>query len=74
MIEEKKTDVDALAVKPAVSTQTPASPQAIPALVSSTKEDAAVVLSQAPPISPSEPKPAVDKASSISAHPLQEKK
>jgi len=74
VIEEKKTDVEVVALKPTMATHIPASPQGIPAVVESTKEAAPVVLSQAPPISPSEPKPVVDKASSIATHPLAEKK
>jgi hypothetical protein len=41
--------------------------------VESTAEAAPFVLSQAPPISSSDPKPVVDKASSVVAHPLDKK-
>lgn len=68
MTEEKKTIVEESAAK-----QTPAAPQAIPAIVESTKE-AAPVLSQAPPLSPADAKPAVDKASSVVAPTLVDKK
>ncbi len=74
LTEEKKTDVEGVAVKQTLATQIPANPQAIPALVESTKEAAPIVLSQAAPVSPSDPKPLVDKASSIASHPLNEKK
>jgi len=74
LIEEKKTDAEAVAVKQTTATQIPASPQAIPALVQSAKEAAPVVLSQSPLVPPSDPKPLVDKASSIASHPLNEKK
>ena len=50
-------------------TNVAANPQAIPALV-----DAPVVLSQAPPIAPSDAKPVVDKPSTIAAPTLGEKK
>lgn len=46
-------------------TNTAANPQAIPALVDATV-DAPIVLSQAPPISPLDAKPVVDKPKSIS--------
>ena len=74
LTEEKKTDVEVGAGKQTLATQLPASPQAIPAIVESTKEAAPIVLSQAPPISLSDPKPLVDKATSIASHPLDEKK
>ena len=74
MTEEKKTDVEAGAAKQSKETHVSASPQAIPAIVESAKEAAPVVLSQTPPISPSEPKPVVDKPSSITTNPLGEKK
>ena len=66
LTEEKKPDVEVVTVQ-----QTP---QAIPGMIQSTKEAAPVVLSQAPPFSPSDPKPVVDKPSSIVDHPLGEKK
>jgi len=50
-------------------TNTAANPQAIPALV-----DAPVVLSQAPPIVPSDAKPVVDKPTTITAPTLLHKK
>lgn len=74
MIEEKKMDVEVVAAGQSLATHIPASPQAIPAIVESTKEAAPVVLSQAPPTSPSDPKPVVDKASPVVAHPLDDKK
>jgi hypothetical protein len=48
-------------------------PQAIPALVAAPLA-APIVLSQAPPISPSDPKPVVDSPSTITAPTLTEKK
>jgi hypothetical protein len=69
MIEEKKATVEA----PAIQTPVAAVPQAIPAIVDSTKT-APVVLSQAPPMGIADPKPIVDKPSSVVASPLAELK
>ncbi|MBI3857142.1 MAG: hypothetical protein HY293_15765 [Planctomycetes bacterium] len=65
MTEEKKT-----------GTETPAAaaPQAIPAIVDSAKAAAPIVLSQAPQMTASDAKPVVDKASSVVASPLADKK
>jgi len=70
LTEEKKTDI---AVS-AVATPVASVPQAIPAIVDSSKTAAPIVLSQAPPPPASDAKPVVDKASSVVAHPLPEKK
>ena len=74
LTEEKKTDIEVSAVKPAGATPIVAAPQATPAIVEPTKEAAPAVVSQAPPIPPSEPKPVVVQASSVVAAPLGEKK
>ena len=58
LIEEKTTGLELQIAQ----TNTAANPQAIPALVA-----APVVLSQVPPIAPSDAKPVVDKASTIAA-------
>jgi hypothetical protein len=70
LTEEKKADIAVAAG----ATPVAAAPQAIPAFVDSSKTAAPVVLSQAPPPSPSDAKPVVDKASSVVASPLAEKK
>ena len=57
--EEKKPTIEVPAVKETVATPAAAAP---------------VVLSQAPPVSPSDAKPVVDKASSVVESPLSEKK
>ena len=51
LTEEKKTDVEAVAVQQPMAVQTPASPQAIPAIVEAAKEAAPIVLPQVPPVS-----------------------
>ena len=70
LAEEKKADIAVAAG----ATPVAAAPQAIPAVVDSSKTAAAVVLSQAPPTALSDAQPVVDKASSVVAHPLPEKK
>jgi len=72
--EEKKADIAVSAVQESVATPVAGTPQAIPAFVDSSKADAPIVLSQAPIVAPSDAKPAVDKASSVIAPPLAEKK
>lgn len=70
MTEDKKAD---LAVG-AGATPVAVAPQAIPAIVDSSKAATPIVLSQAPPFAASDAKPVVDQASSVVAHPLAEKK
>lgn len=74
MTDEKKTDIPVSAVKESSATPVAGSPQAIPAIVDSSKTVGPIVLSQAPPPGPSDPKPVVDKPSSVVASPLAEKK
>jgi hypothetical protein len=60
--EEKKPGLETPAV-----VAVPAAPQAIPALIDPTKEASAVVLSQAPPMTLTGPKPVVDKPTKVVA-------
>lgn len=74
MTEETKKDGAVPAAIGNVPVNVAASPQAIPAIVDSSKEAAPIVLSQAPPIAPSDAKPVVDKPSSVVASTLGEMK
>lgn len=73
MIEEKNNGIALSAVKESVAIPVLATPQAIPAIVDSSQA-APILLSQAPPIAASDARPIVDKASSVVAPPLLEKK
>ena len=74
MTEEKKASIDVSTAKEIMATPVAPAPQAIPAFVDSSKTTAPIVLSQAPPMAPSDAKPSVDKPSSVVASPLSEKK
>ena len=65
MIEEKKRNVETPAIKKSVV--------ADPGLVDLSQPEAPVVLSQAPPMTLHDPKPVVDKPSSVVAPPRLEK-
>jgi hypothetical protein len=68
------TEEKEIGVEPSAATMNfAAAPQAIPAMVDSAAA-APLVLSQAPPVSPSEAKPTVDKPSSVVASPFAEMK
>ena len=67
MIEEKKATIDVQALQETLATRGALAPQAIPAFVDSSTASAPIVLSQAPPISPSDAPPVVDKPSSVVA-------
>jgi hypothetical protein len=69
MSEEKKATIEV----PAIAAHVAAAPQAIPAMVDSTKA-APIVLSQAPTMGIADAKPAVEKASSVVASPVPELK
>jgi hypothetical protein len=72
--EEKKASIEVSAVQEIMATPVAPVPRAIPAFVDSSRTAAPIVLSQVPPIAPSDARPVVDKASSIVESPLTEKK